>query len=281
MTIDQTVSWLAWTLVLTGLVLGAVAVRRAFQAGRLRYYLLRREQAAGAWRLLLVAAAVILASIVVFALGRPAAYVIFPPTPSVTPTRTPSPTPTVTHTPTITVTPSISLTPSVTPTSTASVTPVLPESLLLLFQDDPTPRPEAVLSPILVTTSLTGFNIPIEPAESFDNPVGRLYGAFSYDHMADGVRWTAIWLLGEETVCFETKPWDGGTGGYGYTDCLPETGWPEGEFEVQIFIGTEWEGSAHFQIRGAPPTVTITPTASLTPTTTITPRTAPAPSATP
>ena len=50
MTIDQTVSWLAWTLVLTGLVLGVVAVRRVFQAGRLRYYLLRREQAAGAWR---------------------------------------------------------------------------------------------------------------------------------------------------------------------------------------------------------------------------------------
>ena len=88
MTIDQTVSWLAWTLVLSGLVLGAIAVRRVILAGRLRYYLLRREQAAGAWRLLLVGAAVIVASIVVFAFGRPAAYVVFPPTPSVTATAT-------------------------------------------------------------------------------------------------------------------------------------------------------------------------------------------------
>jgi hypothetical protein len=259
MTIDQTVSWLAWTLVLTGLVLAAVAVRRVFQAGRLRYYLLRREQAAGAWRLLLVAAAVILASIVVFAFGRPAAYVVFPPTPSVTPTRTPSMTATTTLTPTITVTPSISLTPSVTPTATASVTPMLPESLRMLYQDDITPEPEAVLSPIQVTTRLTDFNIPIQPAATFDNPVGRLYGAFSYDHMTDGVRWTAFWNLDGETICFETKPWDGGTGGYGYTDCLPDGGWREGEYEIQIFIGTDWEVSSRFTVRGEPPTATLTP----------------------
>jgi len=259
MTIDQTVSWLAWTLVLTGLVLGVVAVRRVFQAGRLRYYLLRREQAAGAWRLLLVAAAMMLASIVVFAFGRPAAYVVFPPTPSVTPTLTRTSTPTVTQTPTITVTPSISLTPSVTPTATASFTPALPESLLLLYQDDITPEPEAILSPILVATSLTGFNIPIDPADAFENPVGRLYGAFSYDHMKDGVRWSAFWNLDGEPICFETKPWDGGTGGYGYTDCLPEGGWLEGEYEIQIFIGTQWEVSTRFQVRGAPPTATRTP----------------------
>jgi hypothetical protein len=263
MTIDQTVSWLAWTLVLTGLVLGVVAVRRVVQAGRLRYYLLRREQAAGAWRLLLVAAAVVLASIVVFGFGRPAAYIVFRPTPSITATATPSTTPTITDTPTITVTPSISATPSITPTSTASVTPRLPESLLLRYQDDPTPGPEAVLSPILVAESLTGFNIPIDPAETFDNPVGRLYGAFSYDHMSDGVRWSAFWNLDGETICFETKPWDGGTGGYGYTDCLPEQGWPEGSYEIQIFVGTEWEVSTRFQIRGAPPTPSPTPTATL------------------
>jgi hypothetical protein len=259
MTIDQTISWLAWTLVLTGLVVGVVAVRRVFQAGRLRYYLLRREQAAGAWRLLLVAAAVTLASIVVFALGRPAAYIVFPPTPSVTATETSSATPTVTQTPTVTVTPSISATPSITPTATASVTPKLPESLHLLYQEDITPQPDAVLSPILVTTELTGFNIPIDPAESYDNPVGRLYGAFSYDHMTDGVRWIAFWYLGDEVICFETNPWDGGTGGYGYTECLPEDGWPEGEYEIQIFIGTEWEVSTRFSIRGQPPTATWTP----------------------
>jgi len=262
MTIDQTISWLAWTLVLTGMVLGVVAVRRVFQAGRLRYYLLRREQAAGAWRLLLTAAAVVLASIVVFAFGRPAAYVVFPPTPSATPSPPPSATPTVTLTPTITVTPSISLTPSVTPTATASATPELPASLQLLYQDDVTPQPQAVLSPILVALRLTNFNIPIDPADSFDNPVGRLYGAFSYDHMTDGVRWSAFWNRDGETICFETKPWDGGTGGYGYTDCLPEGGWPEGEYEIQIFIGTQWRVSTRFEIRGSPATATPAPSAT-------------------
>jgi len=259
MTIDQTVSWLAWTLVLTGLVLGVVALRRVFLAGKLRYYLLRREQAAGAWRLLLTAAVVVMASIVVFTLGRPAAYVVFPPTPSTTPSPTASQTPTVTATPTITITPSISLTPSVTPTATASATPELPESLQLLYQDDVTPQPEAVLSPILVAERLTNFNIPIDPSDTFDNPVGRLYGAFSYDHMSDGVRWTAFWNRDDETICFETKPWDGGTGGYGYTDCLPDGGWPAGTYEIQMFIGTQWQVSTRFEIRGAPPTASVTP----------------------
>jgi hypothetical protein len=259
MTIDQTVSWLAWTLLLTGLVVGAVAVRRVFHAGRLRYYLLRREQAAEAWRLLLVAGAVLLAALVVFAVGRPAAYVVFPPTPSITPTGTPSATPTITLSPTVTITPSISLTPSITPTATATVTPMLPEAAQLVFQDTITPDPDAALSPILVATRLTNFNIPIKPAEAFDNPVGRLYGAFSYDHMTDGVRWSAVWYRDGTPICFETKPWDGGTGGYGYTECLPEGGWPEGSYEIQMFVGTQWRVSARFEIRGAPPTATVTP----------------------
>ena len=135
----------------------------------------------------------------------------------------------------------------------------------MLYQDDPTPQPEAVLSPILVATRLTNFNIPIEPADSFDNPVDRLYGAFSYDHMNDGVRWTAFWNRGGETICFETKPWDGGTGGYGYTDCLPEGGWPEGEYEIQIFVGAEWEVSTRFLIRGDRPTATVTASVAITP----------------
>ena len=261
MTIDQTVSWIAWSLLLTAVVLGWVAGWRVWRAGRLRYYLLRREQVASGWRLLLVAAAVGLGAAVVFSLGLRAAYAVFPPTPSVTPTSTRTQTPTITLTPTITVTPSISATPSLTSTPTSSPTPQLPERLLLVFQDTVTPRPEAVLSPILVAVRLTAFNIPVRPAEVFDNPLGRLYGAFSYDHLDNGVRWTALWYLDGEAVCFETKPWDGGTGGYGYTECLPEGGWAEGEYEIQIFIGTTWQESTRFEMRGTPPTATATATA--------------------
>jgi hypothetical protein len=263
MTIDQTVSWIGWSLLLTAIVLGWVAARRVWRAGRLRYYLLRREQAASGWRLLLGGAVFGMAAVVVLALGRSAAYVVFPPTPSITPTSTRSPTPTITLTPKATVTPSISPTPSITATPTSTSTPVLPETLLLAFQDTVTPRPEAVLSPILVAQRLTNFNIPIRPAEVFDNPVGRLFGAFSYDHLDNGVRWSALWYLDGDPVCFETKPWDGGTGGYGYTDCLPEGGWAEGRYEIQIFIGTTWQVSTVFEIRGDPPTATATATTTM------------------
>lgn len=261
MTIDQTVSWIAWSLLLTSVVLLVFAVRRIVGAGRLRYYLLRREQTAGGWRLALVAVVVGLAAVVVFTLGRPAAYVVFPPTPSITPSPTASLTPTITDTPTITVTPSISATPSVTPTATASPTPQLPDLLLLALQETVTPRPEAILSPILFATRLNVTNLAIAPSESFENPIETLYGAFTYDGLDDGVRWTALWYLEGRVVCSEGEDWTGGTGGYGYTECTPERGWLPGEYEVQIFLGTTWKISGRFAITGDPPT----PTPSRTP----------------
>lgn len=256
MTIDQTVSWLAWSLLLSAGVLLFFALRRIVGAGRLRYYLLRREETVGGWRLALVAITIGFASAVVFTLGRPAAYVLVPPTPSVTPSPTVSLTPTISPTPTVTITPSISATPSITPTPTPTPTPVLPERLLLLFQDTVTPRPEALLSPVLVSTRLNASNLAVEPSESFDNPVGKLFGAFTYDGLDDGVRWSALWYLGDTILCFETKPWDGGTGGYGYTECDPEGGWPAGTYEIQVFIGTKWMVSGRFEIRGEPATAT-------------------------
>jgi hypothetical protein len=139
---------------------------------------------------------------------------------------------------------------------------MLPEQLRNAFQDTVTPRPDAVLSPVLVATALNPSNLAIQPTDVFDNPLGRLYGAFTYDNLQDGVRWSALWYHGDNVVCFETKPWDGGTGGYGYTECLPEGGWLEGSYEIQVFIGDQWKSSARFEVRGAPATATPSPSAT-------------------
>ena len=55
---------------------------------------------------------------------------------------------------------------------------------------------------------------------------------------------------------FDHGVWDGGTGGYGYTECLPEGGWAEGSYEVQVFIGDQWKSSARFDVLGDPATAT-------------------------
>jgi len=50
------------------------------------------------------------------------------------------------------------------------------------------------------------------------------------------------------SICSETKPWDGSTGGYGYTQCNPSSEqWQPGDYEVQLFVGLTWISSGSFQ----------------------------------
>jgi len=262
MTIDQAVQWVWVVLLVLGPLAAWLGWRRAASAGRLRFYLLRRQRAVGGWRMILLGGLLVLGAFAVWRFGRSAGYAIFRPTPSITPTATRTVTPTASRAPTITVTPGISLTPSITPTPTATVTPQLPERLLLFFQETVTPEADVVFSPILVTERLTPGNLAIDPKVEFSGPPRTLYGAFSYDHLQNGVRWTALWYYAGEVVCYESKPWDGGTGGYGYTECTPPQGWQVGEYEVQMFAGLQWKVSTRFRVLSLRPTATPTPTPS-------------------
>jgi hypothetical protein len=137
----------------------------------------------------------------------------------------------------------------VTPTSTSTTEPTLPESIRVLFRETVTPSPEAAISPIQLDTRLGSFNQAIDPRDRFELPLERLYGAFTYNNLQDGVRWTALWYRSEEVVCVETKPWDGGTGGYGYTECEPDA-WLPGSYRIDMFLGDRWVVSTRFSVVG-------------------------------
>ena len=95
-----------------------------------------------------------------------------------------------------------------------------------------------------------------------------MYAIFSYDKMEDDVQWTALWYRDGELIYFETQPWDGGTGGFGFSDWDPEPEeWLPGKYQVQIFIGLDLVISGDFEIVGFPATKTPTPsnTPTLTP----------------
>lgn len=218
------------------------------------FFGLRRQRVREGWRLILLGFALGFFGLVTRLFGSQAAAVIVTPTPSNTPEPTITPTPTMTLTPSITPTSSITPTASITPTPSATSTPEIPEGLTVLFRETITPRPEAVFSTIEISQSLDKLNRAIAPAVEFGNPTDTLFGAFTYDFLDDGVRWTAIWYLESQIVCSETKPWDGGTGGYGYTECQPLQGWLPGEYEVQMFLGEGWIVSSRFVIEGFPPT---------------------------
>ena len=139
-----------------------------------------------------------------------------------------------------------------------------------------TPNAAAVFSKPQIAKELSKDRTAVNPAKEFANPVGHLYGAFSYDKMTDKAQWTAIWvrLTDNTIICFESKPWDGGTGGYGYTDCEPSSEkWQPGDYLVEIFVGVIYKIGSGFSVTGIPPTstITLTPTSSLTLTRSVTP----------
>jgi hypothetical protein len=260
----------AFLLAVGGAILSLLIGISTIQKGsRLNFFRKRREAMLRGWRMIL--AAVILGA-VGFSLrsfAAPAMYRVFPPSATITLT------PTITLTVTISMTPTITLTPTITYTPAESPTPQIPSEILSQFNSIVTPNPDAIFSIIQFSRTLKD-NLPVEPTSQFTNPVGLLYGTFSYDKMIDGSQWTAVWYRLSDNIllCYETKPWDGSTGGYGYTECNPSSEqWLPGDYDVQIYIGTQWIVSSRFIVTGeaATPTRTGTPTRTPTNTSTLTP----------
>lgn len=263
---------------------------RALQSARkMTFYRLRRQREAGGWRLLGLGILLILFAFALPLYGEPIAYDYFPPSP--TPSLTPTVTivPSITLSPTITLTPTITDTPNVTDTPTITPTPYVPLAMMALFQSSITPNPGAIFSPLLFSTKLDNSQA-VDPNTVFQNPVGRMYAVFSYDQMSPGAQWTALWVRDGEIIHYETKPWDGATGGFGFTDWNPTPDqWAIGKYEVQIFVGLDWKVVGRFLVQGAPPTAaptlsptsTPTPSKTLIPSATFTPTSTPRPSVTP
>ncbi len=260
LSVDQSVALVVGLLSLAMLGLIWLGYRRVRAAQQLPYFTLRHRRLLEGWRLIVLGFAVGGFGLLTRAFGARAVQVLITPTPSLTPTASSTPTATVTLTPSITPTPSVTLTPSITPTPSVTPTPAIPEALTVLFRETVTPRPEAVFSSLEFSQRLDRLNRAIGAGEAFENPVEILFGAFTYDSLNDGVRWTALWYFGAVIVCSETKPWDGGTGGYGFTECAPADGFQPGEYEVRMFLGETWKVSGRFLIVGPVPQVTVTAT---------------------
>ncbi len=270
----QTAFYLAILLGLLGLWIGI----RAIRAGqKLLFFRKRRDLIGRGWRMIFYGC---MMGGVAFFLNRyaePVIYQVFPPSPTVTQTST------VTVTSTITLTSTITPTPSITPTISITPTPFIPTDVFMKFTATVTANPNAIFSPIQFSREVNPKNFqPVEPALEFANPITKLYAAYSFDKMNNGAQWTAMWvrLSDNKIICIETEPWKGGTGGYGYSECLPSPDqWKAGGYEFHMFTGTTYKITGKFSVSGNPPTatVTISPTLTITPTFTLTPSLTPSP----
>ena len=83
--------------------------------------------------------------------------------------------------------------------------------------------------------------------------------------MTPNAQWTALWYRDGKLVHYETIPWDGEVGGYGFTEWkAPPEDWLPGTYQVQIFVGLDWKVVDQFILQGDSPTPI--PTQSPTPT---------------
>ena len=158
-------------------------------------------------------------------------------------------------------------TPEPLPSETPSGTPLpqIPALIQAEFSSPVSPNPQAMFSPLLFSEEIDENSQPSMPAVAFTTPLRQLYAVFSYDQVNIGAQWTALWYRGSQLVYYETRPWDGGTGGLGYSIWYPGMNqWIPGEYEVQIFLGLTWKTSGFFTIEDMPATLTPTPSPTAT-----------------
>ena len=259
--------------VLFALLLLRVGIRSIQSARKLTFYRLRQQRMSGGWRMFGIGILLLLFAAWLGRFGEPVAYQYFPPSPTLTLSPTITTIPTMTLSPTITLTPTITDTPSITDTPTITPTPYIPPAIEALFDSVVTPNPDAVFSPLQFSTVYENFEC-VAPSTTFVNPVREMWACFSYNNMQPGVQWTALWYRGNELVHYDTLPWDGTTGGLGYSVWAPPPEmWQSGTYYVQIFVGQEWKVVGQFIVSGDPPpsTPSITPSSTTTPVFTETP----------
>jgi hypothetical protein len=235
-------------------------IQTVLEGKKVKFFQLRRDQILRGWRLIILGLLWVILGLGVYFFGEPIAYRYITPSPTPPASLTPSITPSITVTPTITDTPTISLTPAESYTPEPTQTPQIPIAVEARFEGKLTPPPEAAFSPLVFTSiGLDDDYNPIGPGIQFTNPVGHLYAVFSYAQMEDDIQWSALWYQGSNLVYYETMPWNGGSGGIGYTDWDPAPElWQPGEYAIQIFLGTDFYLTGFFTVVGNPPTPTVT-----------------------
>ena len=257
--IDTTFKVLLFLIVLTIVVALIGAFRSISAARKLQFFKKRQDLVERGWRL--VGLTLILGGLafLLVRFGEPVAYRYFPPSPTITRT------PTITTTPTITLTLRETYTPTITLTLAQTYTPALPDVVQTAIKTPVGVDNNAIFSVIEFSTQ-TKDGVVIDTTDVFNLPITQMFAGFSFDKMALGVQWTAVWLLEGEVLCFESAPWIYSTGGSGYSDAcnsqLTANQWEAGNYEVQIFVGQTFKTSGRFLIAG----VQTDPTPSLTPT---------------
>ena len=178
-------------------------------------------------------------------LSRPAATA---PSTEITPTETP-------------VTPSAVIIPTTAP---STATPVLPIAVQAMIQGTVTPAFDVEFGRLRFSTEINNYTL-VAPGEKFLNPIKQMYSVFTYQPLGVKVEWIALWYQNNALKYVDTTSWKDFPAGVAVASWTrPATEWQPGEYEVQIFVGTDWKASGRFVLEGDAPTATPSPPPSAT-----------------
>jgi hypothetical protein len=259
-----------------GAIFGVLSAIRTLQISR-RWsdFRLRQRyvvQARGSVLLALLSGALALG---LFILARSTRASIIPAAPPVAPisiaSSTASPIPeaaaTETTTPTIIIPTQTPITPSpvVIPSAApATATPVMPIAVQALIQGTVTPAFDVEFGRLRFSTEINNYTL-VAPGEEFTNPIKQMYSVFTYQPLGVKVEWIALWYQDGALKYVDTTSWKdfpAGVAVAGWTRPAPE--WQPGNYEVQVFVGTDWKASGRFVLEGDAPTPTPSPPPSAT-----------------
>lgn len=150
-----------------------------------------------------------------------------------TPTRVPS---TLTRVP---PSPSPTLAPSATRTS-VSLSPTTTGSPVL--------APASVqLGPIAFTTQVGDRREPVNPTTVFSDTVNRVYAAFPYSGMRNGLTWTQIWYFNDAEFSRGEETWEWGSADRSYVFTKPVGA---GNYRLELYVNDDLVASSAFTVRG-------------------------------
>jgi len=155
------------------------------------------------------------------------------PLPTLTPTFTDTPAPsfTPTHTPTPTATPTMTFTPTITFTASPTFETALH---LATLPGGRAPRASATIRMNAADTQVSPDGAPVEPRVQFEAGVQRLFFFFGYQNMMNGVAWSRVLYRDGVAVQGGTFLWSLGESGSGSFFFGDSSGYPPGEYRVEI-----------------------------------------------
>ena len=103
------------------------------------------------------------------------------------------------------------------------------------------------MGPMAFATQISDRREPIDPTTVFSDTVNRIYAAFPYSGMRNGVTWTQIWYFNDIEFSRGEQTWEWGSTDRSYVFTNPVGA---GAYRLELYVNDDLVASGAFTVRG-------------------------------